>query len=56
MGGTYDSLPNKKISSVVSLWWKDRVEELIELKRPEDAKSLYLEFGDYRPRPKNSNK
>ena len=47
MSDRHDSLPSKKISSVVSLWWKERVEELIESERPEDAKSLYLEFEDY---------
>ncbi len=55
MSDRHDSLPSKKISSVVSLWWKERVEKLIESERPEDAKLLYLEFEDYTLKSKRSN-
>ena len=41
---------NKEISSVVSSWWQERVKELINEERAEDAKSLYLEFGDVSPK------
>ena len=50
MSEKFESLPNKEISQVVSTWWKERVEELIQSERPEDAKCLYLEFGDYKPK------
>jgi hypothetical protein len=40
---------NKEISSVVSTWWRERVKELINEERAEDARSLYLEFGEVSP-------
>ena len=52
MSEKFESLPNKAISKVVSVWWKERVEELIQSERPEDAKCLYLEFEDYKPKSK----
>ncbi|AII43775.1 hypothetical protein KR100_10430 [Synechococcus sp. KORDI-100] len=46
MDQSFGGLPNKEISSVVSSWWRERVKELINEERAEDARSLYLEFGD----------
>ena len=38
--------PDKELSSSVSLWWRDRVQHLIDCGRAEDARGLYLEFGE----------
>ena len=46
MDQSFGGLPNKEISSVVSTWWRERVKELINEERSEDARSLYLEFGE----------
>ena len=50
MDQSFGGLPNKEISSVVSSWWQERVKELINEERAEDARSLYLEFGDVSPK------
>jgi|TARA_A100001011_G_C14287087_1_gene834341 protoheme ferro-lyase len=49
MDQSFGGLPNKEISSVVSTWWRERVKELINEERAEDARSLYLEFGEVSP-------
>ena len=46
MDQSFGGLPNKEISPVVSSWWQERVKELINEERAEDARSLYLEFGE----------
>ena len=46
MNPSFGGLPNKEISAVVSQWWRERVQELIDSGRADDARSLYREFGD----------
>ena len=43
---SFGGLPNKELSSGVSLWWRERVQQLIDCGRAEDARCLYLEFGE----------
>ena len=43
---SFGGLPNKELSSGVSLWWRKRVQHLIDCGRAEDARCLYLEFGE----------
>ena len=43
---SFGGLPNKELSSGVSQWWRERVQHLIDCGRAEDARCLYLEFGE----------
>ena len=43
---SFGGLPNKELSSGVSVWWRKRVQHLIDCGRAEDARCLYLEFGE----------
>ena len=43
---SFGGLPNKELSSGVSQWWRERVQYLIDYGRAEDARCLYLEFGE----------
>ncbi len=46
MNESLGGLPNKELSSGVSQWWRKRVQHLIDCSRAEDARCLYLEFGE----------
>ena len=46
MSESLGGLPNKELSSGVSQWWRKRVQHLIDCSRAEDARCLYLEFGE----------
>ena len=43
---SFGGLPGKELSSGVSQWWRERVQHLIDCGRAEDARCLYLEFGE----------
>ena len=43
---SFGGLPNKELGSGVSQWWRERVQHLIDCGRAEDARCLYLEFGE----------
>ncbi len=43
---SFGGLPNKELSSGVSQWWRERVQHLIDCGRAEDARCLYMEFGE----------
>ena len=47
MTESFGRMPSKDIQESTTEWWKERVECLIQGKRPQDARSLYLEFTDY---------
>ena len=54
----FGRMPNKEIEAKTTEWWKDRIETLIQVKQPQDAKALYLEFTDHeseRLKHKSSN-
>ncbi|WP_156957717.1 hypothetical protein [Synechococcus sp. KORDI-52] len=46
MSESFDGIQGKELSSGVSLWWRERVQHLIDCGRAEDARCLYLEFGE----------
>ena len=35
-----------EVNATVSQWWRQRVQQLIDCGRAEDARCLYLEFGE----------
>ena len=43
----FGRMPSKEIEAKTTEWWKQRIEMLIQVKQPHDAKALYLEFTDY---------
>ena len=47
MESSFNPGSNKSTDALVSQWWRKRVQTLIDDGRPEDAKGLYLEFGEY---------
>ena len=46
MNSSFGGQSDQKISLVVSQWWRDRVQMLIDSGRADDARCLYREFGD----------
>ena len=47
MESAFNPGSNKSTDVHIFQWWRERVQMLIDDGRPEDAKGLYLEFGDY---------
>ena len=43
----FGRMPSQEIEAKTTEWWKERIEMLIQVKQPQDAKALYLEFTDY---------
>ena len=43
----FGRMPSQEIEDKTTEWWKERIEMLIQVKQPQDAKALYLEFTDY---------
>lgn len=46
VGESFGGLPGNEVNATVSQWWRQRVQHLIDCGRPEDARCLYLEFGE----------
>ena len=42
---SFGGLPNNKLSSGMSQWWRERVQHLIDCGRAEDARCFSIEFG-----------
>ena len=46
----FGEVPEAERDEQIGFWWKDRLELLVDEKRPKDARALYLEFeNDLRP-------
>ena len=45
MGCSLSGAPDPRQCAAVSTWWRDRVRALLAQKRPQDARSLYVEFA-----------
>ena len=46
MSPSFSGQPDQNISDVVSQWWRNRVQELIDGGRSDDAICLVREFGE----------
>ena len=40
----FGDVPEAERDEQIGFWWKDRLELLVDEKRPKDARALYLEF------------
>ena len=40
----FGEVPEAERDEQIGFWWKDRLELLVDEKRPKDARALYLEF------------
>ena len=56
MESSFNPGSNKSIDALVSQWWRKRVQALFNDGRPEDAKGLYVEFGEYHLKRLDSGK
>ena len=46
----FGEVPEADRDEQIGFWWKDRLELLVDEKRPKDARALYLEFeNDLQP-------
>lgn len=46
----FGEVPEAERDEQIGFWWKDRLELLVDEKRPKDARALYLEFeNDLQP-------
>ena len=46
----FGEVPEAERDEQIGFWWKDRLELLVDEKRPKDARALYLEFeNDMQP-------
>lgn len=53
MDSSFNAPSNQPIDAVITLWWRERIQLLIDEGRPADAKGLYLEFGEYQSKRLN---
>ena len=53
MESSFNAPSDRPIDTVVSQWWRERIQMLIDDGRPADAKGLYLEFGEYQSKRLN---
>ena len=56
MESSFNPGSNKSTDALVAQWWRKRVQTLIDDGRPEDAKGLYLEFGEYQSKRLDSGR
>ena len=53
MDSSFNAPSNQPLDAVITLWWRERIQLLIDEGRPADAKGLYLEFGEYQSKRLN---
>ena len=53
MEPSFNPPSDKPVDAVISRWWRERIQILIDDGRPADAKGLYLEFGEYQSKRLN---